>query len=441
MKDKKVSLCLSVLEILIQGITFFSAGVAIFFCAMEKPDSEIWKIMLIWIPVIAAYFFRKYIHRFSIFIGAHVLLLIAAVLTGETDTEQFFLFLLCGIIVIYSVRLKMLTVQKNDISNIPVTDSAQKDLTERIQQKTFLAASEQVHMAFVSFMVIGYMAGAISGRKIVMNLEVVLFIAFILLQVLYNDLKKLNMVFATNSHKKEFPAQQLKRVNVLIIVSTCILILVGMLLFYNGEYGNIFSIIGTGVFAAFRWIIRLILAIWGSGKAGSSSVQEEATEAAEEILDEADFYEPSVAAQAAMEVVGIALVIAAVAGVIYMIYVYAKGFNNAKRKDTDYLEKIKPAEKAKRTASVKMQKKEAKPSTESEAVRKFYKKSVIRGSKKKKPDNTLQPSELTRAAITDNRQDSEEITKIYEKARYSNEQITKEETKHLKEIVKRGLTD
>jgi hypothetical protein len=124
-----------------------------------------------------------------------------------------------------------------------------------------------------------------------------------------------------------------------------------------------------------------------------------------------------------------------------MIYVYAKGFNNAKRKDTDYLEKIKPAEKAKRTASVKMQKKEAKPSTESEAVRKFYKKSVIRGSKKKKPDNTLQPSELTRAAITDNRQDSEEITKIYEKARYSNEQITKEETKHLKEIVKRGLTD
>jgi hypothetical protein len=249
------------------------------------------------------------------------------------------------------------------------------------------------------------------------------------------------MVFATNSHKKEFPAQQLKRVNVLIIVSTCVLILVGMLLFYNGEYGNIFSIIGTGVFAAFRWIIRLILAIWGSGKAGSSSVQEEATEAAEEILDEADFYEPSVAAQAAMEVVGIALVIAAVVGVLYMIYVYAKGFNNAKRKDTDYLEKIKPAEKVKRTSSVKMQKKETKPSTENEAVRKFYKKSVIRGSKKKKPDNTLQPSELTRAAITDNRQDSEEITKIYEKARYSNEQITKEETKHLKEIVKRGLTD
>jgi hypothetical protein len=440
MKDKKVSFCLSVLEILIQGITFFSAGIAVFFCAMEKPDSEIWKIMLIWIPVIAAYFFRKYIHRFSIFMGAHILLLIAAVLLGETDTEQFFLFLLCGIIVIYSVRLKMLTVQKNDISNIPVTDSTENDLTERIQQKTSLAASEQVHMAFVSFMVIGYMAGAISGRKIVMSLEVVLFIAFVLLQVLYNDLKKLNMVFATNSHKKEFPAQQLRRVNVMIIVSTCVLILMGMLLFYNGEYGNIFSIIGTGVFAAFRWIIRLILAIWGSGKADSSSVQEEATQAAEEILDETDFYEPSVAAQAAMEVFGIALSVAAVLGILYLIYSYAKGFNRAKRKDTDYLEKIKPAERVKRS-SHKMKQKEEKPSTENEAVRRFYKKSVIRGSKKKKPDKTMQPSELTRAAITDNRQDSEEITKIYEKARYSNEQITKEETKHLKEIVKRGLTD
>ena len=66
-------------------------------------------------------------------------------------------------------------------------------------------------------MILGYMIGHLVESNLVMNSEVVLFVLFVLLEVVYRDLKKLNTVFLTNKDKTHFPVQQLKQVNIRII--------------------------------------------------------------------------------------------------------------------------------------------------------------------------------------------------------------------------------
>lgn len=78
--------------------------------------------------------------------------------------------------------------------------------------------------------------------------------------------------------------------------------------------------------------------------------------------------------------------------------------------------------------------------SENEAVRQIYKKGVLKSLKNEKPDTTLTPKELTRKTITEDISLSEQITGLYEKARYSNDPISKEETKQLKQIIKHDLT-
>jgi hypothetical protein len=56
--------------------------------------------------------------------------------------------------------------------------------------------------------------------------------------------------------------------------------------------------------------------------------------------------------------------------------------------------------------------------------------------KDKKPDVTLPPEELTKAAITDDEARASEITRIYEKARYSNEEVTSVEYEQFKNDLK-----
>lgn len=442
MKDKKISHLMQILEIVIQCVTFLSAAAAIYFGALDKPDSDVWKGIIIIALVVIAYISRKKIHTFSVFMAVHILIIAFSFIAGTNEGEYFFYFIIFALIAGYSIRLKTITLQKADISGIPLQDNDNMDIAESIEMKKNLSASEQIPFSFCAFMIIGYMAGHAAGRHIIMNTEVILFVLFVLFQVVYNDLKKLNTVFATNKGKQQFPEEQLKRVNTVIIAGTVILMLFAMLLFYNGEYGNIFNIIGMGGLAIFRFILKLIIGIWGSGSAEQSQIIEETTTAAEEeILDGIEEYVPSAAASAAAEVFGIVLMIAAMAGVVYLIYIYAKNFNRKRKSDSDYIEEltsVRAEQKKERVRRVKIKRQAV--GSENEAVRQIYKKGVLKGLKNEKPDTTLTPKELTRKTITEDISLSEQITGLYEKARYSNDPISKEETKQLKQIIKHDLT-
>lgn len=443
MTDKKLSRLMQLLELLIQIVTFLSAFIAIYFGALQKPDLVFWKCSFIIVFVTAAYFGRKKIVHFGPFMTIHLFMIAVSFLIGTTDAERFSYLLISGLIAGYSIRLKTITLQKSDISNLPLSDHAEEmGIAEQLEVKKNLMASEQMPFGFCAFMVIGYMVGHAASRAIVMNSEVILFVAFVLLQVVYQDIKKLNTVFLTNQEKQHFPKEQLKRVNTLIIAGTVFLMFLAMLLFYNGEYGNIFGLMGAGGMALLRFVLKVILAVWGSGSEDSGTVMEETTAAQteEDLGDIEDFYQPSAAASALIEVFGMILMIAAAAGLLYLLYAYAKNFNK-KRKPEAYIEEITAIEKNKKSAQkVQVSRKQQQTFSENETVRRLYKKRVLKGTKKNKLDRTLPPEDLTKQTITEDALLSDGITQLYEKARYSDETVTKEEIKQFKEIIKHDLT-
>ena len=419
MTDKKLSRSMEILEVVIQMITFYSAFMAVYFGALQKPVSQLWKSLIIFVFVAAAYYSRRKIKLFKPFIVLHIAIIAAAFFMGTTDAERFSYFLIAALIAGYSIRLKTITL---------------------LEIKKNLVASEQIPLPFCAFMILGYMIGHLVESNLVMNSEVVLFVLFVLLEVVYRDLKKLNTVFLTNKDKTHFPVQQLKQVNTRIILTTVFLMLIAMLLFYNGEYGNIFQVIGAGGMAALKGLLKVILAIWGSG-GGDSTVAEEQTTQAEtdaDLSDVEEIYEPSAAASAVLEALAVILIIAAAAGICYLIYRYVKNFNK-KRKPQGYIEEITTLEKE--TVRVRKQKTETDTvKTAPESLRKAYKRQVLKKAKEHRPDGTQTPQELTAEYITKDDGYGAQITQLYEKARYAKEPVSKEETKHFKEMLKQDLT-
>ena len=132
-----------------------------------------------------------------------------------------------------------------------------------------------------------------------------------------------------------------------------------------------------------------------------------------------EIYEPSAAASAVLEALAVILIIAAAAGICYLIYRYVKNFNK-KRKPQGYIEEITTLEKE--TVRVRKQK------TDTDTI------------KEHRPDGTQTPQELTAEYITKDDGYGAQITQLYEKARYAKEPVSKEETKHFKEMLKQDLT-
>lgn len=54
MTDKKLSRSMEILEVVIQMITFYSAFMAVYFGALQKPVSQLWKSLIIFVFVAAA---------------------------------------------------------------------------------------------------------------------------------------------------------------------------------------------------------------------------------------------------------------------------------------------------------------------------------------------------------------------------------------------------
>lgn len=61
---------------------------------------------------------------FKPFIVLHIAIIAAAFFMGTTDAERFSYFLIAALIAGYSIRLKTITLQKNDLSNTPLSDDA-----------------------------------------------------------------------------------------------------------------------------------------------------------------------------------------------------------------------------------------------------------------------------------------------------------------------------
>jgi heme/copper-type cytochrome/quinol oxidase subunit 1 len=145
-------------------------------------------------------------------------------------------------------------------------------------------------------------------------------------------------------------------------------------------------------------------------------------------------------ANALMEVAAITAIIGIFIWIIYAIVKYAKNFGRSLDDDVDEVEYLNKASE-KEQYGIKPEKEREPADKNNIQYRKLYKKyarSKKYMTKNKlsgvKPDKEMMPDEITRKLITDDEEKSSIITKNYEKARYSDSEVSKEDIEFLKKL-------
>lgn len=432
---KKLTFAVSALELCLQLTAFIALAAAVHMGLLKKETDGVIPCIFVAVGVAVGFFARKYINRFSVFMLIHALLIVFVAFGGGDGAGIGINIVVMIIYSIYSINLKNKAVERRDLDNSPagrlVDEEEQKEAALRS-----MVAGERVPIGLLAIIFIGYLIGYVNESTITMNVEMALSIIFILLQVVSRNLQRLFEVFSLNIKKNDFPAKQMWSVNKFVNATVIILIFLGMMIFYNGEYGNIFSIIAGFFSVIVRYLGKIIIFLLGLFGREGDTVSMETESSIEETTEEtatAEVIESSQALNALFYGVAFVLILAAVVWLLYMLKKYVSNFNRAKKQGMDYIEFIKDNGEETETEKSEISRK-IKTTRGERNVRKLYKKRVLKGARGKELDLASTPIELTRDNITTDDELANTITHIYEKARYSNEKITDEEVKIMKNM-------
>lgn len=424
-------------ELFLQMQLFLAMMIGFNLGIIGKQEGRMWESFLILIAVVLCYLFRRKIKNFTLFVLLHLGMVFATAFFAQNDKELVFYFIAVAIVCAYSMWVRTIYVRRTEYqyaspNNTDMTDES------RDEQALVISSSEHISVyACLVMLIFCFIANSKNVNSIMLNnCEIVLFVTFILSQVIYNQIKEISREFFVNKGKTEFPKRQIIRTNVYIISVVCAFMVVGMILFYNGRYGNIFTLIGSAFLGLFRIIIKLVLMLWGSGPTQDQTEIPDETESQIEhgFAGEADggYSMDNPAMNAMFEVVLTMLVLALAVSFIILIRRYSVRFRKNKYEDGDEIEFLEK-ENQKKTISLNNSDFEERDSNNlNKKYRKIYKKYAVRGNKQNQIEPSMMPENVTRQRITKDKQAGDRITISYEKARYSRDSITKEELDFLK---------
>ena len=433
-KDNYVKL-IAFVELILQWVLFSSICYAIYFGVLKLDESFFMRGFWVPLAVTLAFFSRKFIRKFRLFILSNILIMIVCVAAGQGAEMISFNVILGFLICAYSTGLKNREVRI--YNEIPIREGQNAE-TVRDAAIRSLVAKEAVSIYFVAVIVVGYFLGVAANNSLLMNIESFFCIVFIILQIVHNNLKQLNYAFNIDGAKADFPASQIITVSRFVMISSVLLIAAGMLLFYNGYYGNIFYHMGAGFMFIFRMVMKFILFLMSLSGREQTSQEENITETEpEELISPEPLPNDNDFMELLAEIFGVVLIVGMLFGIIYLVKTYASAFNKTRKVNFDTVEHVASKEKkSKVTVPVSVPVK--KDTRNTHKLRKLYKKSVLNGTSGNTPDTTLVPSRLTSTTITSDEEAGARITILYEKARYSMDNITDQEIDEFKRISNNG---
>ncbi len=408
----------------------------------KKPDSYIIITLLMAVPVIVTYAARKHTRKMLPFMLVHGVLLIIAVVLGKGDAESTAYFVSVLAICIRSVSIKAANARKTEYMNEPLYGSQFVDANQD-EKKAVLQAGEKMSPLYCVIMVAGSLCGGSTGNIFLVNYEAVLFVLFILIVFLANQLKELNSLFISNAGKSEFPAERITGINMIMVMVVSGLMILGMLLFYSGDYGNIFTLIGSGFAAVIRIVLKLFLRLIREKEEAYTMPDESVNPVSDDVVsgDNDLAFTDNPVMSALFTAFAIVFVIVLMAFIIYLIVKYAKNFKKAQDENGDEVEFIGRDRRTEARIKRHQRTEEAKNMPVNMQYRKAFRKAAIKASKSAKAtDNTalenMQPQDITRNRITVDAEAADRITASYEKARYSDKNISKEELEFMLDFVK-----
>lgn len=432
----------SVVELLSQCVVFMAFAAMIILGVVKKSDEYILYATLVTIPVVITFFARKYIKSLFLFAMIHIVLIAAAIMLGRTDAESTAYFVSVFVVCVRSVSVRIANVRKTEYMKESRFSTKTEDVNDD-EKKAVMQTTERMSVVYCIVMIVGSTFGGQNGSKKLVSFESLMFALFIILFLIGNQLKGVNDLFISNTGKSEFPARRITGINMATVAVVAVLMIMGMLLFYRGDGGNIFALMGSILGVVFRPLLKLLLMLMKENDEALPQQPTQPINKDDALYDETEIKE--YADNPVMQAVFVAFTVVIITGlliaVIYVIVRYARKFKESGDDNGDEVEfigtgrherKIRRSKHAveKTNLAVNMQ------------YRKAFKKAAMPDKRKRKEKMAakslayMQPEDITRNNITSNAVTAERITRSYEKARYSDKNISKEELEFMLDFIK-----
>ena len=356
------------------------------------------------ISILILYIVRGWCENRAVTIAAHVFAVLPALIIASDTMALMSYIVIYIVIVIYSISL--ILNKKNH------TD-------------------EHMPIGMAAFFVVAMIVGGITGREVIESRALYYGAIFIMLQVIYHNLNNMNDIMIMNHEVSNFPAKQMVGVNTFII-SVVALVCMGAMLIINNSY--VYRMLGAlkdVIIAALRFV-------------PNDTEEEPVTFEPEVDRTQGDAAMPVEFESGVVQdilngiamIIGVVAVIAVVVCIAVAVVRLLKKIHGNDGVSEDIKEFVSPDEKR---VGVKRKERKSDYSADdaiSVRIRKLYRHMVLDKAKKSKKsvNACLTPKELSGQYITAGADDA---TVIYERARYSGEQLTGKELDSMKEIKKR----
>lgn len=404
---------LRIAELIMQLLLFFMAYILVRMVFMQGQEPDVVAcFLLIGIPVMVLYATRIFMKNGLLMFCVHVAVAVGMLLQDMMIQERIPYVIIGVVLMIYSIGL---CINGQGLE------------------------AEHVSISMVSVFVIAVLVGEYMGISGVTSVAVYTGVLYATLQIVYHNANNLNEYITRNQDIANFPLDQIISINALMMLVVTALCGGILMVCYNHWLSQLIrrfvSLVGSG----FRNILKAIFSFdWESGETyiPEGPMDESGIVELQEMMEENIW---TVIFQMIGIILGIMLAVVAITGVIIgivtLLLKLIRGMNSSIQNATDVKEFVLPIGMEQQFLKRREKKETQKADGLSEKVRRVYQKMILKNAKKRgeQVQNYMQPSEITNAYVTSHQ---EEITAIYEKARYSNQSMTKEELEQLKKYRK-----
>lgn len=417
--NKKITIIMSIIEIVLQSILFLTGMVVICYEPLGFAPGDYPRCM----TVVAAVIFMWILRHIKIskrkFYICHAIPAAAAVIMGRSDSESFLTCILMLLLAAYSSYI-MYRSERPD--------------------------KERPSYFMLAVMLLAFVSGGTYNSGIVIYTSVASTAAFVVLSVLYENLFRMKLVFRENQNMSDFPAARLIKVNGFIMLFTLLVMLAAMFLFKkagSGDFTFLSSLgiaVGRAVATFIIWLIEMLGKFQDKAPEGQPVPDNDTKDMLLEYMTSGS---DGTIEKIINSVIAVAAIIILAAAFIAFVRAIGRFMRKeqAKREGNDIIEFVKDETKES-TVKTDKAKTEQPVSSDNERFRKLYRGAVKKQMKKDKRKSlpvSMTPADITNSNITSKAPYSDEITAAYETARYSQESVTKEQIEQLRRISKKNI--
>ena len=420
------------LQLIIQCTVLVSFALTIYSLVIFNVMRLVILSVIMCIYVLASYAIRDMVENEWVMLALTIAVPFTAFFIGNTAVLRGLSFIIAVAVSMFSWKVWINRTEANDMECISIYGAA---------------------VFIVEYMLLGQRGSDYNTFIIILCAAV-----FLVGHILHNNIVNIIEIVRNSANDPYFQAKRLRKMQVGIIKAVVVAMLLCIVFICNTAFDNI---IGKAIMSLFYpigyaivWFInlfkfngnqptleqesRLLYESISEVETETTTAEssEASSEAVTEMLEQSDGQSMQVFLVMSMLLLIVALIIVVVA-IIVGAYMKYKATRNEGADEIEYIAHDNHD-------NAVWEEEEIKEAEINMRLRRHYRKNVLRGYRKNAgfrnktvPEANTLPDKLTKKGITAESGKAEEITRVYEKARYSNQQITEEEMNIAKEYMEK----